>query len=131
MLQVLGHAFDGRAHLFEDGNGGAIIDVALEEQGELAARVGARNEVQEQGRQLVVEQNEFTPDVHATSDGALVPGEGLGAQVVAGQRGDDGAGGAPGGLHSDADAGGEYRVHEAGGVSDEDPSAAGKAVHHV
>src|SRR5258708_5908913 len=89
------------------------------------------DENEKERRQLVVEQNEFAPNVHAGSHRALIIGKGSGADIVAIERGDDCVGGAFGGFHCDADAGGEYWIHETRGVAQEQPTVAGETVHYV
>src|ERR1044072_2529236 len=55
---------DSRADLLEDRNRSAIVDVTLQELSELTTRVGLRQQLEESGRQLIIEHDEITPDVH-------------------------------------------------------------------
>ena len=64
MISIGGDRLNRGTHQVQDRNGIPMVYIALKNLCDLAARLGLRDKIKKHGRQLIEQEDEFTPKVH-------------------------------------------------------------------
>src|SRR6185437_10316100 len=108
-----------------------VVDIALEHLQYVQPVTWIGHEGGEQDVQAVVDRDELVPIANRSPEFRLVTSEGGLVEIVALGRRDDVVRRDPRTVHGHADAAGEDRVHEPGGVTDHQPLVAADIPHRI
>src|SRR6185503_13050831 len=130
VLLVLFDGCDVTAHNIQDLYILPVKNFALQQAQNLNS-VLTLNKEREEREQLVVQTNEFVPDIHTLSQRALIGFEGLLAEVTRFQRGLDCLGAKSGAVHGDADSRREDGIDKAGRIANHQETITAELVHDI